>query len=155
MKIKWKSLIWNLALPLLVGGLSAFLTSDSMKQFAQLEQPFLSPPGWLFPVVWTILFLLMGISSYLVTHTNSPYRVTTLRVYGIQLAVNFFWPVLFFRLQAFLGAFFWLLLLWVLIIVMIVLFYKVKPWAAYLQIPYLLWVTFAGYLNLAVYFLNR
>lgn len=155
MKIHWKSLLWNLALPLLTGGLSAWVTADSMKQFANLNQPPLSPPGWLFPIVWTILFTLMGISSYLVNKTDSPYKSAALRVYGIQLGVNFFWPILFFRLQAFLGAFFWLLLLWVLIIVMIVLFHKVKPIAGYLQIPYFLWVTFAAYLNLAIYFLNR
>ncbi len=155
MKIQWKPLLWNLALPLLTGGLSAVVTANSMKQFEQLHQPPLSPPGWLFPIVWTILFLLMGCSAYLVSVANSPYRITALRIYGIQLAVNFFWPILFFRLEAFLGAFFWLFLLWILIIVMIVLFYKVKHTAAYLQIPYLLWVTFAGYLNIAIYFLNK
>ncbi len=155
MKINWKSLLWNLALPLLTGGLAALITQSSMKQFASLNQPPLSPPGWLFPVVWTILYTLMGISSYLVSQSDNPLKNTALRVYGIQLGVNFFWPILFFRLQAFLGAFFWLLLLWILILVMIVLFYKVKPIAGLLQIPYFLWVTFAAYLNLAIYFLNR
>ncbi|MDY4975519.1 MAG: TspO/MBR family protein [Clostridia bacterium] len=154
MKIQWKSLLWNLALPLLTGGLAALLTAHSMKQFEQLNQPFFAPPGWLFPVVWTILYLLMGVSAYLVSTADSPYRLTALRLYGIQLAVNFFWPILFFRMQAFLGAFFWLLLLWILILAMIVLFYRVKPKAAYLQIFYLLWVTFAGCLNLAIAILN-
>ncbi|MBE7043676.1 MAG: tryptophan-rich sensory protein [Ruminococcaceae bacterium] len=126
-----------------------------MEQFAQLNQPPLSPPGWLFPVVWTILYTLMGISSYLIQQSDSPDKNTALRLYGIQLAVNFFWPILFFRFQAYLLSFFWILLLWVLIIVMIVQFYKIKPIAGLLQIPYLLWVTFATYLNLAIYLLNR
>ena len=155
MKIEWKSLLWNLALPLITGGLAALITQSSMEQFATFRQPPLSPPGWLFPIVWTILYTLMGISSYLVSQSDSPLKNTALRIYGIQLGVNFFWPILFFRLNAFLGAFFWLLLLWILVLVMIVLFYKVKPIAGLLQIPYFLWITFAAYLNLAIYFLNR
>ena len=150
-----QNLLWNLALPLLTGGLAALITQSSMEQFATFRQPPLSPPGWLFPVVWTILYTLMGISSYLVSQSDSPLKNTALRIYGIQLGVNFFWPILFFRLNAFLGAFFWILLLWILVLVMIVLFYKVKPIAGLLQIPYLLWITFAAYLNLAIYLLNR
>ncbi|MBE7043313.1 MAG: tryptophan-rich sensory protein, partial [Ruminococcaceae bacterium] len=79
MNIYWKSLLWNLALPLLTGGLAALITQGSMEQFAQLNQPPLSPPGWLFPVVWTILYTLMGISSYLIQQSDSPDKNTALR----------------------------------------------------------------------------
>ena len=154
MKPNWKKLIWYLAIPLLTGGLSAWLTAGSMKQFAQLRQPPLAPPGWVFPIVWTLLFLLMGASSYLIAQTDAHLQTAALRIYGIQLAVNFFWPILFFRLSSYLLAFFWLLLLWALVLTMILLFYRVKKSAAWLQLPYLLWITFAGYLNLAIYFLN-
>ena len=105
-------------------------------------------------VVWTILFTLMGISAYLVSASDSKDKTPALRIYGIQLAVNFFWSILFFCLQAYWFAFVWLILLWVLILAMIVSFAKVSFPAAMLQIPYLLWVTFAGYLSLAVALLN-
>lgn len=156
MKIKWKPLLICIAVPLAVGGLSALLTKDSMKIFQQLNQPPLSPPGWLFPVVWTILFLLMGIASYLVFVSDSDKGVkrTALRVYGVQLAVNFFWPIFFFNLRAHLLSFFWLALLWALIIAALRLFKRIAEAAAFLMLPYLLWVTFAGYLNLGMYFLN-
>jgi len=156
MKIKWKQLLICLAIPLGVGGLSALLTKDSMETFSQLNQPPLSPPGWLFPIVWTILFTLMGIASYLVlTSRASPRAIrTALTVYGIQLAVNFFWSILFFNLGLYLLSFFWLLLLWGLILLTLLLFRRISAKAGWLLLPYLLWVTFAGYLNLSIYILN-
>ena len=153
--IKTKPLIINLLISLGVGGLSALLTADSMKIYSCLIQPPLAPPPWLFPIVWTVLFLLMGISSYLIWVSDSALRESVLTVYAIQLAVNFFWPIIFFGLEKYLFAFFWLISLIVLVIVMIVLFYKIKPSAAYLQLPYLAWLLFAAYLNLAIYLLNR
>lgn len=153
LKIEWKKLLLCLAVPLGVGALSAFLTSDSMAVFSKLHQPPLSPPGWLFPVVWTILYILMGIASYLVWTSGKPYRTAGV-VYGVQLAFNFVWPLLFFNLSLYGVAFIWLVFLWVLILANIVVFYRVSKPAGLLLLPYLLWVTFAGYLNLSIYLLN-
>ena len=154
MKIRWKPLLIQFAISLGVAGLSALSTMNSMGLYQSLNRPPLSPPGWLFGVVWTILFVLMGLSAYLVWITDSEDKKPALRLYGIQLGVNFVWSILFFCLQAYWFAFLWLLLLWVLIIAMIIAFMKVSFPAAMLQIPYLLWVTFAGYLSLFVALLN-
>lgn len=154
MKIQWKRLLVYLAIPLGVGALAGILTKDSMMQFSLLNKPPLSPPGWLFPVVWTILFLLMGFASYLVSRTDSAQKRPALILYAIQLTVNFFWSIFFFNFEWYLFSFFWLVLLWVLILLTIRTFRRISPTAAILLIPYLLWVTFAGYLNLAIYFLN-
>ena len=153
MKIQWKKLISCLAIPLAAGGLSALLTRGSMESFEALNEPALSPPGWLFPVVWTVLFVLMGIASYLAAVSGGPNR-TALAVYGVQLLFNFVWPLLFFRLAQYLPAFIWLVILWVLILVTAVLFYRISKPAGYLMLPYLTWVAFAGYLNLAIFLLN-
>ena len=153
MKIQWKKLISCLAIPLAAGGLSALLTRGSMESFEALNKPPLSPPGWLFPVVWTVLFVLMGIASYLAAVSGGPNR-TALAVYGVQLLFNFVWPLLFFRLAQYLPAFIWLVILWVLILVTAVLFYRISKPAGYLMLPYLAWVAFAGYLNLAIFLLN-
>lgn len=155
---KLKPYIISVVIALAVGGLSAVVTSDSMDVYSKINQPALSPPSILFPIVWTILFTLMGISAALIYsfRDTKPTDVTrALTVYGINLAVNFLWSIFFFNMQAYLFSFIWLLLLWVVIAAMIVLFKRVSPLAAYLQIPYLLWVTFAGYLNLSIYLLNR
>ncbi len=153
LKIQWKKLISCLAIPLAAGGLSALLTRGSMESFEALNKPPLSPPGWLFPVVWTVLFVLMGIASYLAAVSGGPNR-TALAVYGVQLLFNFVWPLLFFRLAQYLPAFIWLVILWVLILVTAVLFYRISKPAGYLMLPYLAWVAFAGYLNLAIFLLN-
>jgi len=157
MKSKSKALIISLLISLGVGALSGFLTKDSMKTFESLVKPALSPPGFVFPIVWTILFILMGVSAYLVWTSDAPriQKQRALAVYGVQLAINFLWSIIFFNLDAYLFAFVWLLLLWLMIILMIYLFGKISRTAAYLQIPYLLWVSFAGYLNLAIYLLNK
>ena len=153
MKIQWRKLIGCLAIPLAAGGLSALLTCGSMESFEALNKPTLSPPGWLFPVVWTVLFVLMGIASYLAAVSGGPNR-TALTVYGVQLLFNFVWPLLFFRLAQYLPAFIWLVILWALILVTAVLFYRISKPAGYLMLPYLAWVAFAGYLNLAIFLLN-
>lgn len=150
-----KALIVSLAISLGVGALSGFLAANSMELYQSLDKPPLSPPGWLFPVVWTILFILMGISAYLIYISDSPHRESALKIYTVQLAANFLWSILFFRFEMYLLAFLWLVLLWILILMMIRSFAKVNKTAAYLQIPYLIWVTFAGYLNLGVFLLNR
>lgn len=155
MKIQWKKLIPSILIPLAVGGLSALVTRESMEVYKSIQRPPMAPPGWLFPIVWSILFILMGVSAYRVAISDNPKKRAALWLFGVQLAVNFVWPILFFNLQDYLFAFFWLCLLWVLILTMIIVFSRIDKAAGYLQIPYLLWVTFAGYLNLGVYLLNR
>lgn len=151
-----KTFVICIGIPLLVGGLSALLTMNSMETFATLNKPPLSPPGFLFPIVWTVLYILMGIASYLVFTSGEAKEDITdaLLVYALQLAFNFFWSLFFFGLNWYLFSFFWLLLLWGLILHTITLFYRISKPAAYLLVPYLLWVTFAGYLNLGIALLN-
>ena len=155
----WKKLkpyIISVLIALGVGGLSALLTQGNMNN--DFIAPPLSPPGWLFPVVWTVLYTLMGVSAALVYEKGKEDDIDisgALGLYLIQLAVNFFWSIIFFNMRAYLFAFIWIILLWILIITMIKRFREISPSAAYLQIPYLLWVTFAAYLNLAIYILNR
>lgn len=155
MKINWKALIVSIAISLGVGALAGFLTRNSMTLYPTLVKPPLAPPGWIFPVVWTILYVLMGISAYIIYTSNSKDKEEALRVYILQLMMNFFWSIIFFNQQAYLLAFFILVILWVLILIMIQKFKDINTLAGILQIPYLLWVTFAGYLNLAIYLLNR
>ena len=156
MKTNIKQLLICIAVPLLVGGLSAFLTRDSMTTFSRVIKPPLSPPGILFPIVWTVLYTLMGIASYLIISSDAAKEdvQNAIFVYALQLGINFFWSIFFFNLQWYLFSFFWLLLLWTFILYTKVVFYRISKPAAYLLIPYLLWVTFAGYLNLGVYLLN-
>ena len=157
MKRNWKQLLIALAIPLAVGGAAALLTGRAMASFDTLRQPPLSPPGWLFPVVWTVLYALMGLASWLVWSTACPpeQKNTALGFYAAQLAFNFFWSILFFRLEQYLLAFFWLLALWLLIAATAALFSRCRRAAGWLLAPYLLWVAFAGYLNLAIWILNR
>lgn len=157
MKIDKKKLITSIALPLIVGGVAGLLTRGVMQEFQGLNQPPLSPPGWVFPVVWTILYTLMGISSYIIAVSQEDKKAVSdaLRIYYYQLAVNFLWPIFFFNLQWYLFAFLWLILLWILVAMMIAKFADISKVAAYLNIPYLIWLTFAAYLNLGVWWLNR
>ena len=148
-------LLWIL-LTEAVGGLSGWITRDGTKLYSQsILQPPLSPPGWVFPMVWTILFALMGIGAARIYRTPpSKARSLGLNLFIAQLAVNFFWSPIFFNRQAFGFAFFWLLLLLALVLAMTAAFRKTDPLAAKLQIPYLLWLAFAAYLNLGVWYLN-
>lgn len=155
MIIMWKKLLWCLAIPLGVGGVSALLTSGNMQLFEEINKPPLSPPGWVFPVVWTILYISMGVALYIVVvakdkKNNLPAYIS----FGVQLFFNFFWSIIFFNARAYLFAFVWLVLLWVAIIVNIYFFYKINKTAGKILIPYLIWVTFAGYLNFGIYLLN-
>jgi len=151
---KFKVYAISILIALGVGGLSAFLTRGEMRVYSTLVQPPLAPPSWLFPIVWSILFILMGISAGMIYLSHSYEKGSALTVYGLQLAVNFIWSLIFFNMKAYYLAFFWLLLLLALIIIMVYKFCKINKTAAYLQIPYLLWVTFAGYLTLAIAILN-
>lgn len=139
-----------------VGFISGWLSREGTTVFAQTAtQPPLSPPAWMFPVVWTVLYALMGISAARISLVPpSQARSQGLNLFIAQLIVNFFWSLIFFNAQAYGFAVLWLILLWVLVFWMILTFYKVDPPAAYLQIPYLLWLTFAAYLNIGVWLLN-
>lgn len=152
---KPKTYLVSILVALATGGLSALLSRGGMEQYASLNLPPLSPPGIVFPIVWTILFILMGISAALIYCSEDLDRQAALRIYAAQLVVNFFWSIFFFGLQWRLFSFFWLLLLAALVIWMIVRFSRILPLAGWLQLPYLLWLVFAGYLNLGVWFLNR
>ena len=140
-----------------VGALSGFLTRDGMDLFSTaVTQPPLTPPPVVFPIVWSILYALMGFGSARIWLSEpSPERSRALNLYAVQLVVNFFWSLIFFNAQAYGFAFFWLILLWVLVLLMILAFDKVDPISAKLQVPYLIWLTFAAYLNLGVWYLNR
>ena len=139
-----------------VGGLSGWLTREGARQYSQsIRQPPLSPPPLAFPIVWAGLFALMGVGAARVyLSAPSPERSRALTVFFVQLGFNFFWSILFFNFQAFGAALVWLAILWLLIIWMIVEFAKVDKTAAWLQVPYLLWVSFAAYLNAGVWRLN-
>ena len=151
-KTNCRQLVFAILIPLAVGTLSAWLTKDSMMAFASVRQSSLTPPTWLFPLVWTILYILMGTASYLI-YQKAP-SSNAILFYALQLFFNFFWSIWFFNCGWYLFSFFWLLCLWVLILLTMLSFYKISKPAAYLMLPYLLWVTFAGYLNLMVYLLN-
>ena len=157
MKRNWKPYFFWILLSEAVGALSGWLTMDAMQLYDQtVIQPSLSPPGWVFPVVWTLLYALMGIGAARIYQAPpSKARSLGLNLFIAQLVVNFFWSPVFFNLRAFGLAFFWLLLLWALVLWMILAFRKVDQLAAKLQIPYLIWLTFAAYLNLGVWYLNR
>ena len=154
MKNNIKTLIISILIPLLTGGLAGLLTSKSMVIYKHLNLPPLSPPGFIFPIVWTILYILMGIGAYFIIISDSSTRTEALRTYALQLVLNFLWTIVFFNMRNFFLAFIILIALWALIIKMIITFKEIKPLSGYLQIPYLLWVTFAGYLNFMVFILN-
>ena len=157
MKRTWKPYLFWILIAEAVGALSGWLTREGTELYAQtILKPPLSPPGWVFPVVWSILYALMGIGAariYLATPSKA--RSLGLNLFIAQLVVNFFWSPVFFNLQAFGPAFFWLLLLWGLVLWMILVFRKADLPSAKLQIPYLAWLTFAAYLNWGVWYLNR
>ena len=150
-------LIVCIVIPLLIGGLAALLSGSGMEVFEMVNKPPLSPPAWVFPVAWTILYTLMGISSYLILVEDVPQeqKEDAIRIYGLQLLVNFLWPTFFFNYQWYLFSFFWLVLLWLLVLLMIWKFKDISRVAALLNIPYLIWLTFAGYLNFSIWLLNR
>ncbi len=157
MKQTWKTYALWIVIAEAVGALAGFLTREGTKLYAaSVVKPPLSPPAVVFPVVWGILYALMGVGAARVSLTPaSALRTRGLRLFLLQLAFNFVWSILFFNLQAFGLAFVWLVLLWALILMMTLAFGRVDRTAALLQIPYLGWVAFAGYLNVGVWLLNR
>lgn len=152
----WKSLLVCLLIPLGIGGLSGLVNGPGMEAFQGLEKPPLTPPDWVFPVAWTVLYLLMGLAGWLVwtAEKDSGLKRAALRLYGLQLAMNFFWPLFFFTLQWRLWAFVWLMVMWALIFAVLLWFYRLNRAAGWLMVPYLAWTAFAGYLNLGVVLCN-
>ena len=149
--MNYKKLFISILIPVLLGSIiGLIINTDS---YDIIIKPVLSPPDWLFPVVWTILYVLMGISSYLI-YRDDGIGSEALGVYKLQLFVNLMWSIIFFVFKLYLGSFIWILILDVLVIYMIIKFYKINKMASYLQIPYLLWILFASYLTLGVYLLN-
>ena len=146
--------------PLIVGLVASLITGDAQRSFGELNQPNLAPPAWLFPVAWTILYILMGVAAYLIyrlkpkTTAGKNLRQAELAIFCLQLVFNFMWTILFFKLELRFFAFGWLVAMWIMILVLIVMAFKNRKSAAWLLVPYLLWCTFAAYLNIAVAMLN-
>lgn len=154
MKFNWKKIGVCIAIPLTVGVVAGLFTRSGMENFSAIQKPPLSPPAWVFPIAWTILYTLMGLSSYFISESTGEEKETALGLYGYQLVVNFLWPVFFFLFQWYFFSFLWLLLLWFLVAKMIMVFGRISSVSAFLNVPYLLWLSFAGYLNLGIWLLN-
>lgn len=158
--------VWRIALAIIIplggGFVVSLFARDTMMKFGAFNQPPLSPPAWLFPVAWTILYTLMGLASYFIWRkyrdakksTERSAAKTALIIYFVQLAFNFVWTPLFFILDWFWAAFAWLLIMWILIIALMIKTYKISRPAFWMLLPYLLWCTFATYLNCGVAILN-
>lgn len=152
MKNKW-ILAKNILLPLILGGIVGIIISQFM-DYETLQKPPLSPPGFIFGIVWSILYLLMGIAYGTLVYKGQTNKKIS-KIYWTQLIVNLIWPILFFVFKARLFSSIWIIILLILVINMILKFYKVNKIAGYSQIPYLLWIIFATYLNIGVYILNK
>ena len=148
-----KIYVKSILIPLIVGGVVSLITSSSI-DYDSLQRPFLSPPGIAFPIVWSILYVLMGV-SYGILKSNNQVDSKINFIYYTQLVVNAFWSIFFFLLKWRLFSFLWIILLAVLVFLMIKEFYNKNKTAGLLQIPYLIWVIFASYLNISIYLLNR
>lgn len=154
---KWKTYVFWILITETVGLIAGLLTREASMQYAQMiQKPPLSPPGWVFPVVWTILYGLMGFAAGRIRMTGESSQADRgINLYFAQLIVNFFWPLFFFNLGAYGFSLLWLLILWVLVLLTILQFRKLDRPAAWLLVPYLVWLTFAFYLNWGVWILNR
>lgn len=158
--------IWRITLAIIVplggGVIISLFTRDTMAKFAEFNQPPLAPPAWLFPVAWTILYVLMGLTSYFIwkkghdskKSADKNHARNALIIYGVQLAFNFVWTPLFFVLDQFWFAFAWLLVMWLLVLILVAKSYKISRPAFWMLLPYLLWCTFAAYLNYGIAILN-
>lgn len=152
-KIRLLPFIIAVLIPLLVGIVSAMISSKGMAMYGTMSKPPLSPPAWVFPVAWTILYIMMGIASYFVfvSDADSKLKMMALLIYIIQLAMNFMWSIVFFNWKLYLVAFVWLIVMWGLVIICAFRFYGINKAAGYMMIPYIVWLTFAAYLNLGTY----
>ena len=165
METKDNHIVWNsrtvftliicVAIPLIVGALSAFFTKDAMGAFETMNKPPLAPPGWLFPVAWTILYILMGVASFLIIKSNYESRGIVICIYCIQLLFNFAWSLFFFNLEAYVFSAIWLAILVVMILALIVKTARFSIPAMLMFVPYLCWCLFAMYLNVGIAVLNQ
>lgn len=156
-KINYFKLTASIIISLLAGFIGSFFTSSSIQSwYTTINKPFFNPPNFVFGPVWTILFILMGISLYIIwtTKSNSKQKKIAIYLFGIQLVLNTLWSIIFFGLQNPLFAFIEIVILWVAILLTIINFKKISKTAAYLLIPYILWVSFAAVLNFSIYYLN-
>ncbi len=154
MKINFKKLLINIIVPVGLGALVGLLTSPS-SSYKEMIQPSFAPPGILFPIVWTILYILMGVSNYIIMESDDYGYKDALSVSYTQLGVNLLWSFIFFSFKQYFLAFIWIILLIVLVISMIKRFYSISKVSALIQIPYLLWLIFASILNFSIFLLNR
>ena len=155
--INLKRLISAIAIPELVGAASAFITGNMGEAYNSYNRPPLSPPGIVFPIVWVILYALMGIASYLVVESRTATeeeKRKALVLYGVQLGVNFIWPIIFFKFEAYNLAAVVIVILLILVVITAFMFRKINITAFRLMIPYILWLAFATYLNIGVAVLN-
>lgn len=143
-----------IAIPLVVGFVSSMLTRSAMTAYNGMKQPPLSPPAWLFPIAWTILYVLMGIASYLIYRSTSEYSSIAMIIYAVQLIMNFFWSLIFFNMENYWFALIWLLIMWAMILVLLMLTSRFSMLAMFCLLPLALWTTFAAYLNLMVARMN-
>lgn len=152
-KIDIKKLIFYILITLLIGSLPSVVMINN-NTYNTLNKPPLSPPGILFPIVWTILFILMGISIYRVMMSNSDKKKEGRLIYFIQLIINALWTPIFFGLNEYFLAFLWILMLILLVVTMLIVFSKIDKISTYINIPYLIWLLFACYLNFGIFVLN-
>ena len=156
LKSEIKSLIIAILIPLIGGFIISLITRGGVNNYTEnLIKPSFAPPSILFPIVWTILYILMGYSSFLVYDSMSCHKNTCLLLYSLQLFLNFIWPIIFFNLEARLFAFLFIILLDIVVLLMIYCFYGINKKAALINIPYFIWLIFASVLNFSVYLLNR
>ena len=153
MNLNLRKLIYSILIPLLLGSLVGLITASN-NNYNMMIRPSFAPPGFIFPIVWTILYILMGISSYLINESNNINTSEAIKIYIIQLILNLLWSFIFFKFELYFLAFIWIIVLIIFVIIMIIRFYKVSKLSAYLQIPYLLWLLFALILNFNIFLLN-
>lgn len=155
--IRIAKFIPSMCIPLITGVISAALSAQGMAVYGEMVKPPLSPPAWVFSAVWTILYLMMGYAAYRIMTAvpDTQGRSMALLLFWVQLIMNFFWSVIFFRWEQYLAAFIWLVIMWGIVIVCTFRFYHINKMAGWLLVPYVLWLTFAAYLNLGAWILSR
>lgn len=153
-KIKWKCLGISIAISMSIAIICILITNNHMLVYTQVNKPFLAPSKEWFKTIWLVLYFLMGISAYLIYQANDYMKMSALYMYATQLLVNFTWPILFFNFNQYFLTFLILLLLWLMVVIMIAAFSSINKLSAYIQLPYIIWITFALYLNFGICILN-
>lgn len=154
MQINWKPKVCSIIIPLVLGILVGSLTKESMRIYEQMSKPTMALPGYAFGAIWIILFVLLGIASYIIYVSTSTERENALRLYGINLCLVFVWPIIFFTFHSYLLAFAFEIILWGVAFTMVSLFTQISRLAGWILLPYFIWVTYAAYLNLQMLLLN-